>query len=56
VPIEWCVNCRGAWLDLFQLDLILHRSRPPEPAAPRLDDEGSGTEVPATPVRPRRKK
>jgi Zn-finger nucleic acid-binding protein len=48
VAIEWCSRCRGAWLDLFQLDLILHRIRRPEQAEARNDD-GSDTELPAAP-------
>jgi Zn-finger nucleic acid-binding protein len=46
VAIEWCTQCRGAWMDLFQLDLILHRVRP-RPDAEARTDKGSDTELPA---------
>jgi len=54
VAIEWCTQCGGAWMDLFQLDLILHRVRPRQDAEAR-PDKGSDTEQPAA-VGPRRKK
>lgn len=26
IALEFCTQCGGAWLDLFQLDLILYRT------------------------------
>lgn len=28
IALEFCAECGGAWLDLFQLDLILYRTNP----------------------------
>jgi Zn-finger nucleic acid-binding protein len=38
IEIDYCPQCRGVWLDRGELDKIIERSAPPEPArgsAPR---------------------
>jgi len=41
VEIDYCPQCRGVWLDRGELDKIIERSVPSEPApqAQRYDDD-----------------
>ena len=34
IEIDYCPQCRGVWLDRGELDKIIERSAPAEPAAP----------------------
>jgi Zn-finger nucleic acid-binding protein len=35
VEIDYCPKCRGVWLDRGELDKIIDRGSPPQPAASR---------------------
>jgi Zn-finger nucleic acid-binding protein len=39
IEIDYCPKCRGVWLDRGELDKIIERATPDEPAAPQAARE-----------------
>jgi Zn-finger nucleic acid-binding protein len=55
IALEFCAQCGGAWLDLFQLDLILYRSNPGQRQETEPEKEESKLQTATTRVSKRHK-